>query len=172
MRGITLIGMPGSGKSTVGKVLAERIGFNFLDLDIYIKEKEGLDVGDILQKSGVDALMGIEENYLLSVSLLRTVLAPYGSVVYYPRAMNRLKDETTIIFLKVSVEELRQRIGDNPERTRRIIGLQEKGWDDLYEERLPLYQKYADITIDATMLDEREVVETILRSPKFLVAIR
>lgn len=154
MRGVTLIGMPGSGKSTVGKALAGQIGFDFLDLDLYIAIKEKQTVGRIVQEQGDAALFVLEEKYALEVSLEDTVLSPGGSVVYSSAAMERLKKETTIIFLNVAFDEIRKRLDNIPERG--IVGLRDKSLEELYEERLLLYKKYADITIDSSALSAEE----------------
>lgn len=159
---ITLIGMPGCGKSTIGRMLAARLGLSFIDLDDYIREKEGRDTGEILEKEGEKKLKEYEEAYALSVPLKNVVLAPYGSIVFSEQAMRRLTKETIVIFIDVSSVELEKRIGNDSIRTRRIIGLDEKGWDGVYSERLPLYRKYATHTVVADRLTEDAVLAEVV----------
>ena len=161
MRGITLIGMPGSGKSTIGKLSAAKIDFDFLDLDVYIAANEKKNVATIVRENGEVPLISLEEKYALEVPLVDTVLSPGGSIVYSPRAMERLQKETTVIFLDVSLEEIRRRLDNIAERG--IVGLREKSLEELYRERVPLYRKYAHATVDATKLSEGEIVEKCVK---------
>jgi shikimate kinase len=163
MLGITLIGMPGSGKSTVGRLLAERLRFDFLDLDTYIATKEQQTVGTIVKERGDTALADIEEKYALEVPLENTVFSPGGSIVYSTAAMERLKKDTTIVFLDVVFEEIRRRLDNIPERG--IVGLRDKSLEELYRERLFLYRIFANITIDSSELNAED---TAIRCEKLL----
>jgi len=160
MRGITLIGMPGSGKSTVGKILSQRLGLNFVDLDTYISIKEKKKIGVIVKKHGDSALSQLEERYSLKIPLKDVVFSPGGSIVYSEAAMKRLQIETVIFFLNVSFEEMSKRLVDTGERG--IVGLREKSLEELYRERLPLYQSYAAYTVDATGSDPQTIADTIV----------
>lgn len=170
MKAITLIGMPGAGKSTIGKVLADRLGFSagggpasgwkFVDLDVVIKEKEGKSHAEIAKKKGDDALVKIEETYTLGLDFDRVVFSPGGSIVYSPRAMEKLRRETWIIYLDLPFEEIRKRLGENLE-TRGIVGLAQKGLEGLFAERTPFYQKYAHHIINCLNLSDAEVVQKI-----------
>ena len=151
--------MPGSGKSTIGRILAQCIGYDFLDLDAHIALKEGEKVSDILVARGDAALSQLEEKYALEVPLHKTVFSPGGSIVYSPRAMKRIQKQTKVIFLDVPVSEISERIKNTPERG--IIGLRARSLEELYQERLPLYQAYADYTVCVTRLTEQEVIEAV-----------
>ena len=159
MKNIVLIGMPGTGKSTVGNALAERLNYTFVDLDDNIKEAAGKSLPDILRQDGLEAFFKIEEAVGVSVNLENSIIATGGSVVYGEDAMRHLKDIGTVIYLKLSYEAIEDRLGDLHARGVTI----QPGWTllDLYNERVPLYEKWADITVDCEHLRLREVVEYI-----------
>jgi shikimate kinase len=160
MRGITLIGMPGAGKSTIGKMLAKQIGFKFVDLDVFIKEKEGRSHADILEKNGTEALLNVEEKYTLDLDLAKTVFSPGGSIIYSAAAMDRLKNETKIIYLELPLKDIKKRLGKNI-GTRGIVGLKEKGLEKLFQERTPIYESFADHVIQCANLEDKKIVEKI-----------
>lgn len=160
MKGITLIGMPGAGKSTIGKLLAKKLGYKFVDLDFLIKEKEGRSHADILEKDGVEALLGVEEKHTLDLDLDKIVFSPGGSIIYSPEAMEKLKDETRIIYLELPLGDIKKRLGKNIE-TRGIVGLKEKGPENLFQERTPLYESFADHIIHCANLEDKKIVEKI-----------
>ena len=124
MKGITLIGMPGSGKSTIGKKLAERLKFRFVDLDELIKEKIGRSHAEILEKDGRDALINLENQLTLELNFENTIFSPGGSIIYSLVAMEKLRAETTVIYLELQLQEIQKRLGKNP-NSRGIVGLQE-----------------------------------------------
>jgi shikimate kinase len=159
MRGITLIGMPGSGKSTIGKLLAEELSLIFLDLDTYIMEAEKKSLDCIVREQGDAALSKLEEKYALEVSLENTLLSPGGSIVYSEKAMQRAGIETDVIFLDVTLEEITRRLTNLHERG--IVGLRDKSLEELYNERKILYQKYAQYTVDATIPHPENVIKEI-----------
>ena len=161
MKGITLIGMPGAGKSTIGKMLAERLGHNFVDLDILIKEKEGRSHADILEQDGTETLLAAEEKHTLGLNLEKTVFAPGGSIVYSPRAMEKISGETILIYLSLPLSEIKRRLGKNI-HSRGIVGLKEKGLASLFNERTPLYQNAAHFVIDSASLTDEAAVEKVL----------
>ncbi|MBU6142147.1 shikimate kinase [Patescibacteria group bacterium] len=159
-KGITLIGMPGAGKSTIGKKFASRIGSRFIDLDVYIRDHTQRGHADILAADGNAALISQEEAYTLTLDLSETVFAPGGSIIYSERAMRKIADDTIVIYLEVDTDELRRRLGGGLE-SRGIVGLREKGLEALHAERDILYRRYADHTIICTGSDEHAIVEKI-----------
>lgn len=161
MKGVTLIGMPGAGKSTIGKMLAKQIGFKFVDLDILIKEKEGRSQADILEKDGADALLSAEEKHTMDLDLGKTVFSPGGSIIYSPEAMEKLKNETRVIYLELPLKDIKKRLGKNI-FTRGIVGLKEKGIDDLFAERIPLYKSFANHIISCFTLTDKSIVNKII----------
>lgn len=158
---IILIGMPASGKSTVGKMLANKLGYLFIDLDVYIQEKDGRSLQDIIDTEGEAALMDIEKKRMSELDLHRLVVAPGGSLVYYADLMRELKKKAFIIYLNESLSGLEQRLGNAP--TRGIIGLKHKSIAGLYAERAPLYMRYADIIIDSDNLTCQQITSEITR---------
>lgn len=153
---IILIGMPGAGKSTVGVVLAKRKGFRFLDSDLLIQETHGALLHELITKYGTDGFLKIEEEVNASIEGKGMVVATGGSVVYGQSAMEHLKKIGTIIYLKLSCGTIRERLGDLDERG---VALREgQTLEDLYRERIPLYEKYADVTIDCENKSIREIV--------------
>lgn len=160
MKNIILIGMPGAGKSTVGVVLAKKLGYAFMDADLVIQAREGKLLHEIISEQGVEGFWQVEEEVNESILAERTVIATGGSAVYGDRAMTHYKGIGKIVYLALPLEDIRERLGDLDERG---VTLRE-GQDlaALYEERIPLYEKYADITINCEKLSIREVVEKIV----------
>lgn len=156
---IILIGMPGAGKSTVGVVLAKKLGFAFVDSDLVIQEKEGKLLHEIISQRGVDGFWAVEEAVNVSMEADRTVIATGGSAVYGSRAMEHFQNIGTVVYLKLSFDAITDRLGDLNERGVTL----RKGQNliQLYEERAPLYEKYANITIDCEHLSIREIVGQI-----------
>lgn len=165
MRGVTLIGMPASGKSTIGKLLAEHLKWKFIDLDELIGDREGMDVNEILQKKGEKELMRLETDYTLKQDFSDVVFSPGGSIIYSDEAMGKLKKETTIIYLETPLEEIKKRINRH-RRKQAIVGLKEKGIDKVFEERAPIYESKADYVIDCSLFNKcfnhEEVVARII----------
>ncbi|MCH5262735.1 MAG: shikimate kinase [Lachnospiraceae bacterium] len=156
---IVLIGMPGAGKSTVGVVLAKKLGFAFVDSDLVIQEKEGKLLHEIISQRGVDGFWAVEEAVNVSMEADRTVIATGGSAVYGSRAMEHFQNIGTVVYLKLSLDAIADRLGDLNERG---VTLREgQNLIQLYEERAPLYEKYANITIDCEHLSIREIVGQI-----------
>lgn len=145
MDNIILIGMPGSGKSTVGVLLAKIIGYRFVDTDLLIQEKEGRKLFEILRDSGNDYFAAVENEVNSSVMADKTVIATGGSAIYGEAAMRHLGSIGKIVFLDVPLYELEKRI--NNLSTRGIMFKSGQTLNDIYSERLPLYRKWADITI-------------------------
>ena len=170
---ITLIGMPASGKSTVGVLLAKRLGFSFVDVDIVIQEKTGKLLKEIIAEEGTEGFLKVEEQVNAGLTVRRSVIAPGGSVIYGERAMRHLKEISTVVYLRLSYREVKRRLGDLTDRGVALRnGMTLKA---LYDERVPLYERYADITIDesgkspgATVDELRAVMEARLAAERRL----
>lgn len=147
-RNITLVGMPASGKSTVGVLLAKRLGFSFVDVDIVIQEREKRLLKEIIAQEGMDGFMAVENRINASLDVDRSVIAPGGSVIYGNEAMEHLKEISTIVYLKLSYEDVKARLGNLVDRG--VVLKKGMTLLDLYQERVPYYEKYADITVDET----------------------
>lgn len=156
---IILIGMPGAGKSTVGVVLAKKLGYAFVDSDLIIQSKEGRLLHEIISKRGIEGFWKIEETVNASIEAHKCVIATGGSAVYGAKAMEHFKQIGSIIYLQLSCDAIADRLGDLSERG---VTLKEgQGLPELYDERIPLYEKYADVTIDCEAMTIREIVEQI-----------
>ena len=159
MRNIILIGMPGCGKSTVGVVLAKAANMDFIDSDLVIQREMGMKLSQLIDQHGDDGFRAIENRINASLDLENCVIATGGSVIYGEDAMHHLKEIGKVIYLKLSCEAIEDRLGDLHARGVTI----QPGWtlQDLYNERIPLYEKWADITVDCEHLPLREVVTYI-----------
>ena len=159
MNNVILIGMPGAGKSTVGVVLAKKLGYAFVDADLVIQSREGKLLHEIISERGVEGFWRVEESVGESIEAHRTVIATGGSAVYGPKAMEHYKQIGTVVYLSLPLAGIRERLGDLDERG---VTLREgQDLDSLYAERLPLYERYADITVACEGLEIREIVEQI-----------
>mgnify|MGYP001104250263 CR=1 FL=1 len=157
---IILIGMPGAGKSTIGVVLAKRLGYRFVDSDLLIQESENRLLHEVLEQDGIDGFNAIENRVNASIEMDRAVIATGGSAVYGAEAMDHLKSIGTVLYLRIPYEVLKERLGDLHER-----GVSMKDGQtlkDLYEERRPLYEKYADITVNEYGLNVEQTIDKIL----------
>lgn len=164
---ITMIGMPSSGKSTIGVLLAKRLGFSFVDVDIVIQEKEGKLLKEIIAEKGMDGFLEVENRHNAELDVKLSVIAPGGSVIYGEEAMKHLKEISEVVYLKMSYEEMEKRIGNVVDRG---VALKE-GFTlrDLYNERVPYYERYADIVIDEagktpgqTVDELRDIIEGMM----------
>lgn len=142
---VSLIGMPSSGKSSVGVILAKLLEFDFLDTDILIQKKRGMSLQKVVDEMGYLKLREIEEEVVLSLDVDRYVIATGGSVVYSESAMRHLKSISTIVYLKITYPEMIKRLGDYTDRG--LAKPKEQSILELYRERAELYEKYADFTI-------------------------
>lgn len=168
MDNITLIGMPGSGKSTIGVLLAKRLGLDFLDADILIQTRQGAQLQDVLNRMGIDPFLDLEGETLAGLNCSSTVIAPGGSCVCRETAMEHLKRLGQVVYIKLPYEELEPRI-TNMDR-RGIAFRPGETLKDIYDERTPLYERYADITVETSGLTlERSaaLVEQLLRRNRF-----
>ena len=154
MRNVTLIGMPGAGKSTVGVVLAKILGFDFIDSDLMIQAREGRLLWQIIESEGIEGFWRVEERVNASIEAENSVIATGGSVVYGPAAMEHLRRISTVVYLRHSYETIAGRLGDLEKRGVTVP----EGWTlrDLYNERTPLYEKYAHIVYDCGRGDVRD----------------
>ncbi|WP_434310769.1 shikimate kinase [Hominifimenecus sp. rT4P-3] len=156
MDNIILIGMPGCGKSTVGVVLAKHLGFGFIDSDLLIQEREKRRLCEIIDQEGLVRFNRIEEEVNAAIRAEHSVIATGGSVVYGPQAMEHFRQIGTVVYLKLTYEEIEERLGDLAERGVSVRPGQ--SLRELYGERVPLYERYAHVTVDGTGLSLREVV--------------
>lgn len=143
---ITLIGMAGAGKSTIGRVLAKQLDYTFIDVDRLIKENTGMPLQALIDKQGDLALIKFEEEAILRLNQVDScVISPGGSVVYSEKAMQHLKEISKIIFLNAPFRSIVRRLPNA--RKRGIVGLRDRSLKELFEERMVLYQKYADFSV-------------------------
>lgn len=168
---ITLIGMPASGKSTIGVLLAKRLGYSFVDVDIVIQEKTGKLLRELIAEEGPEGFLEVEEKVNRELEVRRSVIAPGGSVVYGQKAMEHLQKISEIVYLKLSYEELERRLGDLTDRG--VVLRPGMTLRDLYEERRPLYEQYADITVcegsrgPGAVVDElRTIIENVKKTER------
>lgn len=155
---ITLIGMAGAGKSTIGRALAKRLGYTFIDVDYLIKENTGMPLQTLIDKQGDSALIRFEEEAILRLEQVdRCVISPGGSVVYSEKSMEHLKKLSKIIFLDTAFRSIARRLPNA--RKRGIVGLRDRSLKELFEERMVLYQKHADFSIK---LGEKEDIQAVV----------
>jgi len=156
---LILIGMPAVGKSTMGVLLAKRIGFAFIDTDLLIQTGEGMRLKHIIHDQGTEAFCDLEANYIQQISPQRTVVATGGSVVYRPQAMAHLLKLGTIIFLDIQLYPLSERLEQLDNRG--VVRKPGQTVEQLYSARRPLYQKYAQITVDCSYRTPEEVTNLL-----------
>lgn len=145
-KNVTLIGMPASGKSTLGEKLAKLLGFSFVDVDRIIEAEEKRLLKEIIADEGDDGFLKIENRVNAGLKMDGCVIAPGGSVIYGKEAMENLKDISIVVYLKLSFEEMARRIGNPVERG--VVLKNGMTLRKLYDERTPYYEKYADVTFD------------------------
>ena len=157
---IILIGMSGAGKSTLGVLLAKTLGLDFVDTDIVIQQAQGRLLQEIIDTDGIEEFIKIEEKAVTGLKLKNSVVATGGSVVYSQSAMNFLKANGRVIYLHVPYEEIEDRLQNISGRGSVIK--EGKSLKGVYDERVPLYKKYSDITVDCTGKDIEQCVREIL----------
>lgn len=160
MSNIILVGMPACGKSITGVVLAKTMRKGFVDTDLLIQEAEQRPLQEILNTDGIDAFKEAEERVLVNLDAENSVVSTGGSAIYYPAAMEHLKKHGKVVYLKVSLKTIEKRL--NNIKTRGVAMKKGDTIADLYKRRIPLYEKYADITIEADGLEVEETVEKII----------
>ena len=158
--GITLIGMPGVGKSTHGKILAARIGWKFLDLDDHIKETQGRSHDEIMVRQGEQALATLEQSLTLELDLKRTVFAPPGSIIFSKKSMEKSQAESFVVFLDAGIERLKRNLGKKINKNG-ILGLREKGIEGIFAERTPMYRASADVVLELKEMKKGEVADKL-----------
>ena len=162
MDNIIFIGMPASGKSTIGVVTAKRLGYGFIDTDLLIQEQEGCLLKDIITEEGIDGFLKIEDRVNAEVKVSHTVISPGGSVVYCENAMRHYKEIGTVVYLQTSYDTISRRIGDAEKRG--VVLKKNQTLKDLYEERRVLFEKYADITVCEDGLTLEETIGKVLEA--------
>ena len=163
-RNIVLIGMPGVGKSTIGVIVAKQLGYQFVDADLLIQQQEKRLLHEIISEEGVDGFLEIENRVNASIQTEGAVIATGGSVIYGKEAMEHLSSIVTVVYLKLPYPELKRRLRNLKDRG--VVLKDGQTLQDLYDERTPLYEKYADIIVDETGLEieeTREKMEQMLR---------
>lgn len=158
---ITLIGMPGAGKSTVGVVLAKVLGYRFLDSDLEIQEQTKRCLHELLDIYGEEGFIELENRVNAGILASHTVIATGGSAVYGKEAMEHLREISTVVYLKLSYENLETRLGDLHERG--VVMSVGQTLQELMDIRVPLYERYAHITIDVEQLALKDIVAKIIR---------
>jgi shikimate kinase len=156
---LILIGMPGAGKSTVGVILAKRLGFNFVDTDLLIQAQEKKRLQQIIDTHGLETFRQIEERVLINLRANRTIIATGGSVVYSDAGMAALQQTGHLIYLQADLQRLLQRIADMGQRG--LVMTAGQSFEQLYRERTPHYEKYAELTIPCCALTAEEVAAQI-----------
>lgn len=165
-KNIILIGMPGSGKSTLGVVLAKKMGYSFIDSDIVIQDTYGCTLEELIDEHGDAGFIKIENDVNCSISPEHTIIATGGSAVYGKEAMEHFKGIGTVIYLKVSEKELESRLGSLKERG--VVSNGKTTIEEIFEDRKRLYEKYADIVIAQEGMDIRTIVEDMYSRIKFM----
>lgn len=157
---LVFIGMPGSGKSTVGVLVAKRLGLGFVDTDLLIQQQAGRTLQEIVDQDGYLALRRIEEQILLTLEVEGQVISTGGSAVYSEAAMTHLRQNGTVVFLDIPLDEVRRRIGNYS--LRGISRRPDQSLEALFEERFALYTRYADLTIKGQGLNQEQVCQAVI----------
>ena len=163
---IVLIGMPGVGKSTVGVILAKVLGYQFVDADLLIQKSEGKLLKDIIAEKGTDGFIEVENRVNASIQAENTIIATGGSVIYGKEAMAHLKEIGTVVYLHVPFATLEKRLADI--KGRGVVLREGQTLYDLYLERTPLYEKYADLEIPEESLNVEQTVDKLIDNLQFL----
>lgn len=156
MKNIIFIGMPAAGKSTIGVVVAKRLGYNFIDTDLLIQKEEGRLLREIIAQDGLEKFLEIEDRVNSGVEAERSVISPGGSVVYCEKAMKHYKETGIVVYLQASFETISKRVGNAKKRG--VVLKERQTLKDLYMERTALFERYADITVNE---DGKELTDTI-----------
>ena len=159
---IVLIGMPGVGKSTVGVILAKVLGYLFIDADLVIQNREIRLLHEIISEEGLDGFLKAEENanVYIAQNEEKSIVATGGSVVYCEKAMQELKKTGRVIYLELEYDQLKKRLGNL--KGRGVVLKDGQDLRGLYEERIPLYEKYADLTVNEKNLDVEQTLQKIV----------
>ena len=159
---MVLIGMPGVGKSTVGVILAKVLGYQFIDADLVIQKRENRLLHEIISEEGLDGFLKAEENanVYIAQNEEKSIVATGGSVVYCEKAMQELKKTGRVIYLELEYDQLKKRLGNL--KGRGVVLKDGQDLRGLYEERIPLYEKYADLTVNEKNLDVEQTLQKIV----------
>lgn len=157
---IVLIGMPGVGKSTVGVILAKVLGYQFLDSDLLIQQQQGKRLCEIIAEQGTEGFIQVENHVNASIDVHGTVIATGGSAVYGKEAMEHLREIGIVIYLEADFSLLKTRVADL--KTRGVVTRDGQNLQDLYRERTPLYERYADLRISENGIEIEQTVNKIL----------
>ncbi len=157
---ITLIGMPGAGKSTLGVVLAKVLGYEFLDSDLLIQKQEKRKLHRIIEEEGYEGFRQIENRVNASIEAEETVIATGGSVIYCQEAMEHLRSISTVVYLRLPLEALSKRLGNL--KGRGVLLKEGQTLESLYLERSPLYEKYADVIAEEEGKNLEESLQEVL----------
>ncbi len=161
---IVLIGMPGVGKSTVGVILAKILGYQFIDTDLLIQKREGKLLRETIAEKGLEGFLEVENQVNSQLTAKNSVIATGGSVVYGREAMEHLREIGTVVYLKLDYRKLKYRLGNI--RNRGVVIKEGQRLSDLYNERVPLYEKYSDVVIDENGCNIEKTVNKIIESIK------
>ena len=161
MENIVLIGMPGVGKSTAGVVLTKVLGYRFIDADLLIQQEENRLLHEIIEQEGTEAFLEIENRVNAGIQAEKAVIATGGSVVYGREAMEHLSGIGTVVYLKLPFEKLDKRLHNI--KGRGVVLKEGQSLWDLYQERTPLYEKYADLTVEEAHLDVEQTIAVIVK---------
>lgn len=159
MRNVVLIGMPGAGKSTVGVILAKVLGYQFIDTDLIIQNEENRLLREIIDDDGLKSFIEIEDKVNSNIQVKKAVIAPGGSVVYGKNAMKHYWETSIVVYIKLSYETIKKRLGNIKKRG--VVYQEGQDLRSLYDERSPLYEKYAHIIVEAEDMDIEEVMVKI-----------
>lgn len=162
MKNIVLIGMPGAGKSTVGVLLAKALSYDFMDTDLVIQKNTGKKLYEIIKEQGMEAFLKLENDTLKTLNVSQTIIATGGSAIFGEEAMAHLAENATIVYIKLSCEEILRRVKNI--RTRGIAMKEGKTLEDVYYERIPLYEKYADVVVECDNMTIEDSVEAIMHA--------
>jgi len=165
-KGITLIGMPASGKSTIGKELSAKLGLPLLDVDQWMEEHEGMPLRDIIRTKGAEYTLNLETSCIRDQDLHETIVSTPGSIIYND-VLDALEEQTHIIWLNAPLSLLQERLAPDVNNERGIIGLEEKGLDGLFAERMPLYEKWAQYTIDCGGKEQAAIVAEAIAAAEY-----
>lgn len=159
---ISLIGMPSSGKSTIAKIVASKLGFKHVDLDYMVEEREGMNLIEIMQSKGAQYFRDIEYGFLQSIPLdENVVISTPGSSIYHEPMMKWLKDNTKIFYIDEELKNIQERLKHTPKA---ISDLKEKGLHKLFEERVPVYRRWADFIIEVKGRDMEVLADEIVHN--------
>lgn len=164
MSNIILIGMPSAGKSTVGVVLAKALGYGFIDTDLIIQQQQGEKLYKIIEQKGIDEFIGIENECVASLEAENSVIATGGSVIFGSEAMENLRRLGKIVYLETDEDEIERRLSNI--KTRGVVMAENETVADIYKKRVPLYEKYADLTVRTSNNRIESTVETIIERIK------